>query len=97
MGEKIIVKPTDYTVEENGKIGYSYSYDNQYVDAKFLNSLSEKELVAEIAKRWNEVMKFPVPSNISRHALARDLALAKGFAVSQKTTTAKNEEIQREF
>ena len=97
MEERIIVKPTDYTVNENGKIDYSYSYDKQYDDAKFLDSLSQRELVAEINKRWQEVMAFPVPSKISKHALARDLALAKGFDIVPRTTSQKSQGSQREF
>lgn len=97
MGERVIVKPTDYTVDENGKVGYSYSYDKQYSDAEYLDGLTEKELLAEIDKRWQEVQSFPVPSKISRHALARDLALAKGFDISKNINRQKDQEAQREF
>lgn len=98
MSDRIIVKPTDYIINENGKIDYSYGYDSQYDDARFLDGLTEKEIKLEIEKRWRSVMELPVPSNISKHALARDLALAKGFDISKKSgSSIKQSESQREF
>ena len=96
--DRIIVKPTDYIINEEGKVDYSYNYGNQYDDAKYLDSLTEKEIKLEIDRRWKDVLDLPVPSNISKHALARDLALAKGFDISKKPVSAsKQTESQREF
>ena len=79
MDEKVIIKPTDYIVEENGEIGYSYSYEEQYRDGERLNNLTKKELLQECQNRWKDVEELPVPSKISRYELAKDLAFAKSF------------------
>ena len=82
-----------YQFEETSKY-----VKNQYDDAKYLDSLTEKEIKLEIDRRWKDVLDLPVPSNISKHALARDLALAKGFDISKKPVSAsKQTESQREF
>lgn len=96
---KIILKPTDYVFYKDGRIDYSYSYDDQYSDGKYLNGLSAEELLKEEQKRWGVVQKFPLPSNVSKHSLARDLALAKGYIVSNANSkNNKSAEIsQREF
>lgn len=95
MDEKIIIKPTDYVVEENGEIGYSYPYEEQYKDGERLNNLTKKDLLMECKNRWREVEELPVPSKISRYALARDLAFAKGYVSSEEETQSKED--QREF
>jgi len=95
MERKIILKPTDYVQNIDGSLGYSYDYDSQYSDGEWLNSLAEKELILECENRWKQVQKFPIPSNISKYSLARDLALAKGFDISK--LSQKTNEGQREF
>jgi len=96
---KIILKPTDYVFYKDGRIDYSYSYNDQYSDGKYLNSLSAEELLKEEQKRWDIVQKSPLPSNVSKHSLARDLALAKGYIVSNaNSTNNKSAEMpEREF
>ncbi len=79
MDEKIILKPTDYVVGEDGKLGYSYDYESQYKDAEHLDSLPKDALLDECKRRRSEAFSFPVPSNISKYSLAKDLAFAKGF------------------
>ena len=95
MERKIILKPTDYIQKSDGKLCYSYDYESQYSDGEWLNSLSEKELSDECKKRWKSVQSFPIPSNVSRYSLARDLALAKGFDIGKHNN--KTNEGQREF
>ena len=61
---------------------------------------TKEELLNEIRERWKKVQSFPIPSNVSKHALARDLALAKGFDLSKLNKISKTNELdskQREF
>ena len=95
MDEKIIVKPTDYVVDENGNLGYSYDYETQYRDAEELNKLPKDALLDECEKRREEAFRFPVPSKISKYSLAKDLAFAKGY--ESREADKYLDEPQREF
>jgi len=101
MDEKIILKPTDYVVSEDGKLGYSYDYESQYRDAEHLDSLPKDALIDECKRRRNEAFSFPVPSNISKYSLAKDLAFAKGFVQGDsdglQVQENGNEGSEREF
>ena len=102
MSDKIILKPTDYVALENGGLEYSYSYEEQYLDAEKLNELSKSELLDEMNRRWKEVQMFPIPSKVSRYALARDMAFAKGYDTGKADKifsehTSCGDESQREM
>lgn len=97
MEQKLIVKPTDYVVGENGNLEYSYDYKKQYEDAEKLNQLSKEALLDECKKRSQEAIEFPVPSKISRLRLAEDLAMAKGYVGGLKSKAHTGDENQREF
>ncbi len=86
MDRRIIIKPTDYFVYEDGSVDYSYNYEGQYKDGLKLNELPADDLLKTRDARWREVLRNPYPSNITKYFLAKDLAKAKGFdaAVSQK-------------
>lgn len=95
MNDKIILKPTDYVVSEEGEIGYSYSFEDQYSDGENLNKLSKEALLDERDRRWKAVQEMPLPSRISKYALARDMALAKGYDVREADQNIN--ESRREF
>ena len=98
MDDKVFVKPTDYVILDNGELGYSFNYDEQFKDAKKLNELSKTDLLQEVDDRWKNVQELPVPSRVSKYTLAKDLAYAKGYAVdTSRQNILSTSEKQREF
>lgn len=90
----IFIKTTDYKIKDNGKIDYSYSFEDLKDDVIFLSSLSAQGLKDACNKRWNTFLKFPIPSNYSRYKAAYNLAKELGLDVSlnPQSVSAKNED-----
>ena len=88
------LKPTDYTVNNEGNVDYSYPFDELKNDVRSLSESNAQGLKDECNKRWNNFLKFPIPSNYSRYKAAYNLAKELGLDVSlnPQSVSAKNED-----
>lgn len=86
MAGKILLKPTDYKVNDEGLVDYAYPLDSLKEDVINLSGLDAKGLADECRKRWRSFSKFPLPTNYSKYKAAMDLARELGIDVSLNAT-----------
>ncbi len=82
MAGKILLKPTDYKINNDGLVDYAYPIESLKDDIVGLSMLDSAGLVDECRKRWSDFSKFPLPTNYSKYKAAIDLAQELGIEVS---------------
>ena len=96
MDDKIIVKPTDYVIDESGRVGGCYSFDALKNDVINLNKLTKQDLISECSARWDAFAGFPVPSAYHRYRAAYDLARAKGYEAPMNLLYTHDKQTKKE-